>query len=157
MEVKAVSCCVPLCLLSLGNSRFTIEKSALFYKLWCVQCQFFFSFGSFLPIAFKNHVWHFKMQTVCESTVWGEKEGSEKGATLVSCHRLGTALCAVRGLPWCSPWLLGTGLLRLAGWLCPQQRSSPRHLRLEPAEEQTGICWGLLPDLGVAPQSWNAG
>lgn len=73
--------------------------------------------------------------------MWGEKEGSEKGASLVPCHRLGTALCVIRGLPWCSPWLLGTGLLRLAGWLCPQQRSSPQHLRLELAEEQTEI-WG---------------
>lgn len=46
---------------------------------------------------------------------------------------------AIRGLPWCSPWLLGRGLLRLAGWLCPQQQSSPRHLRLELAEERTGM------------------
>lgn len=48
MEAKAVRCCVPFCLLSLGSSKFTIEKSALFIKLWCVLCQFV----GFFPLAF---------------------------------------------------------------------------------------------------------
>lgn len=47
MEAKAVRCCVPFCLLSLGSSKFTVEKSALFIKLWCVLCQFV----GFFPLA----------------------------------------------------------------------------------------------------------
>lgn len=87
MEVKAMRCCVPLCLLSLGSSRFTIEKSALFIKLWCVQCQFFFLLASsyLLPLEIVFNI------VRCRLRVRAQCEGNEKGATLVSWHKLGTA------------------------------------------------------------------
>lgn len=136
MEVKVVRCCVPLCLLSLGN-RFTIEKSALSTKLWCVQCQIFFPLtpSYLLSLEIMFNLIRCRMRVRGKRVEW-------KRVTLVSCHRLGTACVCNQRLPWCSLWLLGRGLLRLAGWVWPQQLSSPRCLRLELAEEQTGMLLG---------------
>lgn len=68
-----------------------------------------------------------------------KKRGVSKGPLWCPATGWAQPLFAVRGLPWCSPWLLGRGLLRLAGCFCPQQQSSPRHLRLELAEERAGM------------------
>lgn len=79
------------------------------------------------------------MQAACESLVWGEKEGSEKGATLVSWHRLGTGSVYNQRAPLVqsmAAWQRAAVAGRVA---LSSAAASPRHLRLELAGEQTGM------------------
>lgn len=136
MEVKAVNYCVPLCLLSLGNSRFTIEKSALFYKLWCVQCQFFFllALSYRLPLKIMSDI--FKCRLCVRAQCEGKKRGVKKGP--LWCPATGWAqLCvqsegspgAVHGClaQGCCGWqggsvLSSAHLLGTCGWSRPRSK-----------------------------------
>lgn len=75
------------------------------------------------------------MRSQCER----KEEGSEKGATLVSCHSLGTASVCNQRAPLVqsmAAWQRAAAAGRVA---LSSAASSPRHLRLELAEEQTGM------------------
>lgn len=88
----------------------------------------------------------------------GEKEGSEKGATLVSCHRLDAAsVCNQRGSPGAVYGCLAKGC---CGWQRGSVLSSSHLLGTSgwsSLKSKQECCLGLLRDLGVAPKPWNAG